>query len=265
MQVLYSIRSLRYYSPSIPVVLVVFGKPSVQFRSEVTQLNVELKIFGPAPNRLATALKWYALAATVDYKRVLFVDADTCFFGRVENIFVKYKRADFYARREHATLRGERRGNKYVAKRIQEKELTKVCQKLKVRKLPIFSSSIMLFNRDIARCVAQKLDFYSFLFKSFESGELYYPCTVREIAEEICGSLLLGSLSNLRIHIWSPKDILHFREIFTKNATMDSTSLMHIGNFHFLDWLRLCGFAIEAKNGQDIYQQQYPKCSLPIL
>jgi hypothetical protein len=195
-----SVESLRKFDKKTEIYLFVFGKPTKKNVDFVKKTRVHLKIMEPVSKKKGTFLKWIALAEMTEHERVIFIDADTCFFSGVQKLFLKYKKCDFYARQEGATaaektfwvIFGE-----VVVNQIDHELLKKITKKIGVRKLPIFNTGVMIFNHFFSLKIRSKLYKIEEFRKMFEKKKLRYPCTNFQLRDEICASLFLGGIKSL--------------------------------------------------------------------
>lgn len=254
--VILSIQSLRYYETRIPVVVTVFGKPSVPLRLAAKSLKfliVETKEINPI---LSYGLKWLGLKSVTQYTNVLFVDADTIFFGSPQIIFDSCKAKEFYARPESAIYKGEFRGRRFLKARLDRKQVLKLQAEIGLSDKPIFNSSIMLFNRNSHKRVLKRLPQMLILIYDFYSGVRPFPGSNTFIAEEVVGSLFLGLKPVISTSSFPSGLISHFNHWYS-NYGGEIGNILHMGNANVLQTLEYFDHAATYLKFEKMFKKKY--------
>lgn len=120
-QIEHSIRSLRTYNQSIPIVVYTYGDVPLELAPALEPLGVRLHHKGSYQSTIArlSPRGWQTLSqypllhkflnfheiAAHQPDQVLFLDCDTLFFQDVDTLFTRYGTADCYAREEPTCAR----------------------------------------------------------------------------------------------------------------------------------------------------------------
>jgi hypothetical protein len=161
-QLLGSVRSLRRYNRSVPVVVFVHGDAPAGLARALATHGVQLVAQEPYEARLARlcpsgwpVLRHYPLLhkflnfveiASIGPRQALFLDCDTLFFADVDRLFDAYDGAHCYAR-EEPTCRRSHYG--YDPSYLDEDALSRVAWSQGVRPPPPFNLGVVLFNHGI--------------------------------------------------------------------------------------------------------------------
>ena len=189
-----SVRTLRTHNRNIPIRVFVYGKITktdrIDFECQGAQVTVR-----PLPRDLPkTFLKWLPLGELKE-QRIIYLDADTFIFADVEELFTRFRKRLFYARREAGTgSSSEKLGKETIQPQLLPSELKRVRRTLGSSTVPVFNSGVMIFNRGFGKRMGRKVGFLVSLEERFRNGELRYPCVNSYILEEIAASLTLGKI-----------------------------------------------------------------------
>lgn len=163
-----SVRSLRTYNSTVPVLLFVYGDLPPELAARLAGYGVSIHPQGSYEERLArlaprgwAALSLYPLLhkflnfpeiALFAPQQVLFVDCDTLFFDDVDRLFARYAGEHLYAR-EEPTCRRSHYG--YDPEYLDEDELSRLAWSEGGCALPPFNLGVVLLNHGLSSHLAQ--------------------------------------------------------------------------------------------------------------
>ncbi len=176
-------------------------------------------------------LKWLALR-NLFYDSLLYVDADTVFSRDPEVLFDELSERHFYAREENGAApeqKAEMIGSHILYAQIDHGSLAKAAASLSARKLPVFNTGVMLFNRSIHRDVAAALPRMYDVYKDLVDGRIPYPSVNAHIKEEIAAALVLGTIPGLTFDRIDPEMSPWYVE-YKGGRTRSAGVVMHIWN-----------------------------------
>jgi hypothetical protein len=204
-----SLKSLRVHDKKVNVQTFFYGAPKSSFLRSLEKYDVEIKICRRLPDDQGTYLKWHALNELGNMASVMFVDADTYFFKSATALFKKYQIKDFYAREEAGMSR--KKHYSFILGEIESCQLdhraySKLAKRLDAKVGPVFNTGVMIFNNVSHKKVGPILDGIDKLRTQFKRGQLAYPCLNMHIAEEICASLMLGTIKNFKCGLIERRD-----------------------------------------------------------
>jgi|GEM_PF-3489933 len=260
---LLSIESLRYHSPTIPILLCHYGPLNQKLRKKFEALNVIIHDKKLMQGSISYGLKWYSLVQAKDYDRVLSVDSDTVFLDPVEDLLAQADKFDFYAREETATRSDVNRGGQIIPKLVIDDKMQALRVRLGSQDMPVFNSSVMLFNRSYHRQVIQRLPLFHELFCDFADNRLEYPATNAFVTEEVTGSLILGLPPAPTYGFWTENQVTHLNN-WSAYDTPPFGTMMHVGHGHILQWMKFFGLEAEFKEMDKIYRLHYHEKDLLI-
>lgn len=233
-----SVRSLRQYNRTIPVVLCLYGAGSDEISREADRQSVEIVRLGdfhaalrhPKANVLGLYPIWHKLLSlrhVLQYDRILYVDCDTFWFNDPERLFARYAAADWYARDEVATRRGY--PQQYDPNYLDEDKLKDVAESLGAAVFTPFNTGVMLAKRWAAAAIVERetefldIGWRLLVGEMLETRSRYtkddvmaaavranagpndikhhipYPCSNRWLVEQTATWLTLGRIPNVRI------------------------------------------------------------------
>lgn len=156
-----SIRSLRLYSPAIPVWLLLFNGASTELLREAEMRDVHVQILGDYEEFLRRAHargsilslyptfhKFLALEhlPLPSLNQLLYLDCDTFFFNNVNLLFEEHSTHDWYAREETRSTRSQ---IGYNPNHVDELLLKYIARSEGLRYVPPFNSGVCLLNHGI--------------------------------------------------------------------------------------------------------------------
>lgn len=242
----YSVNSLRFYSPRVPVSVFCFGKPSRDLQRLLSRLDVNLVCQPEYPPNMSWSLKWVSLAFQKSEKDLLFVDADTFFFDKAEKLFQPPTESNFFAMREYAIDKEEWRGPQKLSQRVNGKQLNDLRGRVNSKHIPVFNTSVMLFREFIHRDFVKDLPLYVDLMHLWLKKKLPLSVSPKPMIEEVLASVILGRSPNLKYQFWNPSRVTNFNSWFYE-AGSDVGTVMHIGHGYLIQWMELFGLIKESK------------------
>ena len=232
-----SISSLRTHNLRISIYVVVNGRVSETLRKAKARLSFEIIPRPYLSPPFDLMLKWLALSALPKIENLLVLDADTYFYGDVGKFFKKYNRSDFAARRELGT---ESKGRPHSSQ-LRESDYRKVLNRFGSKvSTPVFNTGAMLFSRHSHQMVSKQLEI---VFKAQAFFVRYpdrYPSPNPHLVEEICASLLLGTLP-LKLGQLSPKDAPIYNDDKGKSKDFAGSILVHMGTHYCREFYQKIG------------------------
>jgi hypothetical protein len=162
-----SIRSLRTYNRTVPVIVFTYGDVPEDLAPALGPLDViihyqgsyEARLAGLAPRAWPVLSQYPILHKFLNFReidaynpeQVLYLDCDTLFFNNVDMLFGRYAHADCYAREEPTCGRSH---YGYDPSYLDESALAKLGEQEGIRPAPPFNLGIVLFNNGIWRNIA---------------------------------------------------------------------------------------------------------------
>jgi hypothetical protein len=246
-----SIRSLRRYSPSVPVWLFLFNERSPELECEADRHGVHLHFLGDYREfleRVHAQGSVLALYPTFHkflvlphlplpaLSQLLYLDCDTFFFDDVNLIFDRHMEHDLYAREEPAS-RQSRLG--YDPNHVDEEKLKAIARREGMRYVAPFNSGVCLLNHGIWQSLIRLRDAYLGLAwrllcgwaRRSDAGDslrlqsvrhrtteldrsraLAYPAADDWIVEQIALWLALGGIPDFSLGTLSPRQVLEGAE-----------------------------------------------------
>ena len=242
-----SIRSLRQYNRSVPVHLLIYGRPARSLVSEAKDQDVTVHLISDyqaslreAQGDRRKALAYYPtlhkfislrylprLAAA----QILYADCDTFFFGDVAGLLNRHARRHWYAREEPQSRRSH---YGYDASYVDEELLAKIARSEGLRFIPPYNTGVCIMNHGLADLLIARsgalLEFaWRFLVglrdrticppelrarvrRAMVSGDrhtgLDYPSSNGWIVEEVATWMTLGTIPGLTHGVLQRKDVL---------------------------------------------------------
>ena len=262
-----SIGSLRKFNRTIPVYLFLFNEPTPAILERADEYEVTVHHLGsyrdclreladdegaalscvPTLNKLLPLGHFGA-----SFSQVLFLDCDTCFFGDVATLFMKYQQYSLYAREAPHSRRSTFLG--YNSSEIDEDALYRIAAKAGAALVPPYNSGVVLLNHGLwAELFALRARFLRYAwrlalgaglsaeialplewkeqFASMPSGELGDPIAFPSencwILDEIALSLTLGSMPGLSHGQFAMADVLQNGEFMIYRSYKTKCTIVH--------------------------------------
>jgi hypothetical protein len=161
-QIELSVRSLRAYNGSVPVMVFTYGDVPSELAPALEPYGVTFCHMGSYQAKLARLAPhgWQVLSqypvlhkflnfseiAALDPEQVLFLDCDTLFFEDVDRLFAHYSQADCYAREEPTCSRSH---YGYDPTYVDEDALTRLGEREGVSIAPPFNLGVVSLNNGL--------------------------------------------------------------------------------------------------------------------
>jgi hypothetical protein len=225
-----SIVSLRNFNKEIKIYVIIFSNSGKLVPDFFDRYNIQVIYKNPVKPYQLTSLKWYGLTEfeNIDLKRLIFLDADTIFYDDINLLFEKYNKADFYAREEIGTEDKcpYARGNITITSQLNNDVFNNLLNKMGLKRNPVFSTGIMVFNNSSFKKIPEHLKFYQDLFDAFLKRELPFPALKYHITEEITWAFTIGKIANFSFEFIEPEDTPVYYE-FLINAVSKPGIIIH--------------------------------------
>jgi hypothetical protein len=180
-QLAHSLRSIRFFSPDLPVFVYLFGEAPAGFVDVLRKLNAEVRHLGEHRAYIARTQPERAEFFALDPKihrwlvldepelkrcsRILYIDSDTFFFAPPSRLFERYRGADLYAREEPFSRRSILG---YNPSYLDENAIAQLRQGDKLRPVPPFNTGVCLFTREMADSITSIVPaYFDYLFRFF--------------------------------------------------------------------------------------------------
>jgi len=222
-QLIYSVKSLRRYNQSVPVIAFLYGEHSATFKARLAEHGVEvhpmgvyedaIRRFFPGPFRALTTYpvlhKWLNFSTLEDLtlSQILQSDCDTIFFDDVEILFRTYTEKDFYAREEPAS-RASHYG--YDPHYLDEDALSRVVESEGAIAIDPCNIGVCILNHGLWREIARRTDtFLSYAFR-FAAGiardphrrDLLWPQMANAVAHDLMQTGEVAALPYPSSNLW---------------------------------------------------------------
>lgn len=227
-----SVETLRKFNKDLKVYLFVYGELEDSDRSFFRKNNIIVAVKGGVQPEHVTSLKWFSLQylARSTVKRLIYIDGDTIFSGKVDILFERHDVFDFYARIEVGTEKD--RGDYYIGKSLIRAQLNhdayqQITKQLKAVNVPVFNTGVMLFNHSSFKKIAQRLVFYKSVLRRFQKKSLPYPCLNSHLIDEITASITFGKVRGFTYGVLDKKIAPCYLE-FKEKAVKTPGTVMHI-------------------------------------
>jgi hypothetical protein len=235
-----SIVSLRNFNKQIKIYVFVFSDNRNLLEDFFAENNIEVIYREAVKPYQLTSMKWYALRylANIKEKSLIYLDVDTICFKDIALLFEKYQGSDLYAREELGTE--EKcpyvKGELTISSQLDQKIHHSLIRKLRVKKVPVLNTGIMIFNNSSFTKIIPHLDYYQNLLDSFFKREIPFPAQYH-ILEEISWTYTLGKINNLSYDFIREEDSPFYIELRVK-AISDPGIVLHV-------WSKLYQFFLE--------------------
>jgi len=242
-----SVSSLRRHNRAVPVHLVLYGAAPDGLIQHARKHNVTVHLLGdhevcfrthpaarhPALTYYRTLHKFYSLRylPLTAETRVLYADCDTVFFKDVSLLFLRYSRAQWYAREEPYTRRST---HAYDPRYLDEQQLAKIAKLEGLAFIPPYNTGICILNHGVGAALAQRshniIDYaWRFLLgvrthpdcppelaqmirrglnNHNDDAALPYPCANAWIVEQLATWLVLGSIPGFTHGLLQPREVM---------------------------------------------------------
>ncbi len=256
----WSLRSLRFHSPRIEVRVCSFGVANKQLRRLCREVGAQLTVCEAVAPELRWGLKWLALREVETFQRVFFADADTYFWGPIEDVFDVCLKHEFYAAREFGTDSQARSWRSFDRCPFDFDKLVQLQREMGASAYPVFNSSFMLFNRGSHRKIVKRLGDLVFLVYRLNAPKRSNPLRRRWrfMAEEVAGSIVLG-LKPAIPYDFFPQNLLGHYNWWVRLGRGSMGNCLHIGGDHGAQMMREFGCPIEADAWLKLYMSAREK------
>lgn len=205
-QLIYSVKSLRRFNPSISVHIFLYGEHPATFITRLEEYTVTVHPMGayedvirsihPGPFRALTTYpvlhKWLNLSTLerLDPAQILQTDCDTVFFDDVEKLFQRYAGKKFYAREEPVS-RASHYG--YDPTYLDEDALFGIAGREGAVAIKPCNIGVCVLNHGLWREIARRTDMflsYAFRFAAGIAGNPQQRCLLwPELADALAHDL----------------------------------------------------------------------------
>lgn len=230
-----SVASLRKFNKNISVHLFIYGAADSCDTGFFSRHGVRIHKRREQRRIMPTFLKWLSLPELSE-ENILFCDADTVFYRDPAVLFDRFNEKDFYARREFGTSWPAFEAEKTMTcYQLKDERFSRLLKMLSLRRMPVFNSGVMLFNRGSHKKFSFKEFFFYYML--FNSLRIPYPAVNSHIMDEIVASLVMGGLASLRYGFLDKAAVPLYREIKLK-ITKGFGIVTHVGSLDYRDYLK---------------------------